>query len=212
MKTIWQSLQTLIMWLILLAGLIVMVAMYTNFNSWLVQPLVRDEEPTNADVIIILGGGVNIDLKILPWGVQERMQTGINLFKEGRANKIIVAGGIVEGQNYSESEFMREYAEFLGVPSTAIYEESLSINTLENAINSFYIMNAYEWETALVVTSYFHTFRACRFFERTGADITCIAAFPSEGFDNNSFRKLIEFRSIVRDYAATAYYYIKGDL
>ncbi|MCH7492397.1 YdcF family protein [Patescibacteria group bacterium] len=210
MKSPLQVVGSFIIWVLLFGSLILAAATFTDLNDVLAKPLIRDEEPKPADVIIVLGGGVVVELDILPWGAQERVRRGVELYKEGLASKIIVAGGLVEGQTYTESQFLREYAEFFGVPSANIIEDNKSLDTYENAIYSMRAMEINEWETAIVVTSDFHTKRACRVFEKQKGNIICVAVPVDPSFDNNYFRNLIEFRSILREYLATAFYSFKG--
>lgn len=192
------------------SAVFILLVTFTNLNKVLVAPLVRDETLQPADVIIILGGGIVTDLKILPWNVQERVNKGVDQYKDGYANKIIVTGGLVKGHDYSESEIMAPYVEFLGVPSDDIIEENKARSTYENAANSLIIMDQQGWETALLVTSDFHTQRACHVFEKINIDITCLAAYKNLGFEGNNFRNLNDFVAIVREYLATVYYFVKG--
>ncbi len=212
MRSPWAAIRLFILWLVLVGSLVVLFALYTPLDQWLAGPLTRDEIPQSADVIIVLGGGVVKEINFLPFGPQERIQKGIELYREGYADHVIMTGGVVKGETYTESQYMRDYAELLGLPSDVIIEESQARDTYENALYSLQIMEEQDWHTALVVTSYFHTRRACNVFAKQDANITCIAAYPSEAFQHNPFRNYIEFRSIIRDYLATVYYGIKGYL
>jgi len=152
---------------------------FTNFYKTIAGPLTRDDIPAKSDVIIVLGGGVVTDLRILPWGAQERVRRGVELYNGGMSENIILAGGQVKGQSYTESEFMKDYAVFLGVDSDVMIEENKSTSTYENAVNSKKIMDEQGWKNALIVTSDFHTMRACRVFEKVGVSTTCVASYKS---------------------------------
>lgn len=201
---------TVLLWFIFSMCVVLLLGTVTNFHTLLAQPLVRDEEPDTRDVIIILGGGIVTDLKMLPWGVQERVDAGLTLYKEGYSENIIVAGGQVQGHSYTESQFMEAYIRQRGFEGPEVIEESKSTSTYENAINSLAIMDEQGWETAFIVTSDYHTERACNVFEKLNADIICIAAYKDIGFKGNFFRNFNEFRATVREYAATVYYLIRG--
>lgn len=121
-----------------------------------------------------------------------------------------MTGGVVKDQNYTESSFMREYAEFLGASPEDIIEERMSKSTYDNAVYSLQIMDENNWQTALLATSDFHTKRACRVFEKVEIDITCLAAYSGSGWKKNSFRKLTDAQSIIREYMAIVYYFVKG--
>lgn len=207
-----NKLATFGLWFIFSIAIFLLLVTFTGVNKILVAPLIRNETPGQADVIIILGGGVVTDLKMLPWAVKERVKRGIELYKEGYADYIIMTGGVVKGQNYTESLFMREYAEFLGASPEDIIEERRSKSTHNNAVYSLQIMDESNWQTALLVTSDFHTKRACRVFEKVEMDITCLAAYPDQGWEKHSFRKLTDTQSIIREYMAMVYYFVRGYL
>jgi len=61
-----RRISTVMLWLMLVSAIFVFSAAFTDFNKVLVAPLVRNEAPQKTDVVIILGGGVVTDLKILP--------------------------------------------------------------------------------------------------------------------------------------------------
>ncbi|MFA5134848.1 MAG: YdcF family protein [Patescibacteria group bacterium] len=203
-----RRIATPILWLLFAAAVLCALFTFTDAYQLLAAPLTNDEEPQQADVVIVLGGGVVTHLKTLPWGVQERVRKGVDLITQGYADSMIVAGGLVKDQTYTESEFMRAYAEFLGVSPDAIIEEGQSLDTHQNAQFSLDIMEAHGWDAALIVTSDFHTRRACNVFEKQNANITCIASHPA--FTGNYYRNLLEAKSVIRDYCATAYYFVMG--
>ncbi len=205
-----SKLATFGLWFIFGIAIFLLLVTFTGINKILVAPLVRNETPRQADVIIVLGGGVVTDLKILPWAVQERVKKGIELYKGDYADSIIVTGGVVKGQNYTESSFMREYAEFLGASPENIIEERRSKSTYDNAVYSLQIMDESNRQTVLLVTSDFHTKRACRVFEKVEIDITCLAAYSDPVWKKSYFRRLLDAQSIFREYMAIVYYFVRG--
>jgi uncharacterized SAM-binding protein YcdF (DUF218 family) len=210
MKKVSQKIATVMLWLMFAACGFVFLATFTNLDSLLVKPLIRDEAPQKADVIIVLGGGVNKDTRALPWGVEERVQKGVELYKDGYADKIIVTGGLIATNSYAESEVMAPYAIQLGVPAADVIQENKAKDTHTNAIYSKKIMDQNNWHTAIMVTSDFHTQRACHVFHKQNISVTCVAAYKNPAFKGNAFRNLIDFRAIARDYLATVYYKLKG--
>ena len=205
-----QKISTIILWLLFVVVIFLFLATFTNLNRILVGPLVRDETPQKADAVIVLGGGVVTDLKILPWGAQERVQRGVELYKQGYVDKVIVTGGLVKGHDYTESDIMAPYTEFLGVAKEDIFKEDKAEDTRGNATYSLEIMQENSWEKVLLVTSDFHTQRACHVFEKLNIDITCLAAYKNPGFEGNYFRNLTDFIVIGREYLATVYYFMRG--
>ncbi|MFH1207804.1 MAG: YdcF family protein [Patescibacteria group bacterium] len=212
MAKVTQKISTIVLWLMFAAAIVLLVATFTNINSLLIKPLVRNDQPLPSDVVIILGGGILRDTHSLPWGVEERVAKGVELFKAGYATKIIVAGGIAHYQGEAESEVMAPYAEMLGVPAEDIIQENKSKNTHTNALNSTKIMQDHGWQRAIVVTSDFHTGRACRIFKKVTQNILCVAAPRHPSFDGNYFRNLMDFRATVREYGAWVYNWLRGNV
>ena len=114
--------------------------------------------PEKSDVIIVLGCSV--------WGdtpsptLQQRINKAYKLYKEGYADKIIASGSKGYGENIYEAEAIKEQLVSLGVPEDHIIEEKKSTNTRENVEFSLEIMKKYKWDSALIVTNYFHIYRS----------------------------------------------------
>lgn len=118
------------------------------------------------DAIIVLAGGFDSKGN-LPKTVRERIQLAATLFKEKKANHIILTG---KWSNYwdhayilpkkTESSLMFDYALPLGIQKKSLYIEDNSQNTYENI---FYCKKIFfepnNWKKILIVTSDFHTFR-----------------------------------------------------
>ncbi|XOU94348.1 MAG: YdcF family protein [Candidatus Kerfeldbacteria bacterium] len=203
---------TIGLWTMFGLSVVLAIFVFTGINNLFVMPLERSEDPQSADVIIVLGGGVVKETRSLPWSVQERMRQGIVLYRQGYATNMILAGGTVSGESYTESEIMKAYAQLLGIAPGDLFEEKSSTSTYENATNSLEIMNDKNWKSALVVTSDYHTKRACKVFEKLDIEIICISASLDSIFEKDGFRRLIDARSIFREYIATVYYYLRGYL
>lgn len=187
--------------------LILLLALFTSLDKIIVKPLIVDEPAQKEDVIIVLGSGVDKDLVALNLQAQERVSRGFNLFKEGYAPYLIVSGGLVKKTNYTEADKLSEYAQKEGLAQDKILKESKSRNTYENAIFSQEIMKEKNWQSALVVTSDYHTKRACQIFRKLKMSVKCLAAPVAQ---DNVYERYEYFRSIVREYGATVYYWLKG--
>ena len=87
-------------------------------NIW--NFLVVSEEPKPSDVIIVISGGI------------DRTPYGVELYKQGYANTILLSGG--------GSGDMEKQALSLGVPKDYILLEQKSGTTFENAKYSFVIV------------------------------------------------------------------------
>lgn len=194
-------------------GTVVFIAVNLLFTAWpaelLQLPLVVYNSPRAADVVIVLGAGARKNGEPLPPQAKERVQRGVNLVAQGYAPTMIVAGGLSKQSGYVEADLMKTYAMSLGLSGDQIVEENRSINTWENAVNSLDIMSRNEWQTALVVTSPYHTLRACAIFHKLKATTSCIGAPLNIISTDTVYERLTDFRSVAREYGAIVYFVLK---
>lgn len=189
----------------LAATLIVATPYPAELLAW---PLTRSEEPVAADVIIVLGAGTRRNPEALPPQAMDRLRTAKTVWDKNLASTVIVAGGFSRRTEKVESKYMKPFLASLGVPAENIIEENQSLDTYQNAVNSLALMDRAGWDTAIVVTSSYHTWRGCRIFRTLGATVTCVAA-PLD--DHGSiYERWINFRSVIREYGAILYYWSRG--
>jgi len=193
--------------LLIISWAILALAVFDGLDNLIVRPLITNEAPQKSDVIIILGGGVDKDIQDTGPAVNQRLDKGIELWQNEYAGYIIVAGGLVKKTNYTEADELSEYTFEKGVPADKIIKELKSLNTYENALFSQEIMKQRGWQTALVTTSDYHTKRACKIFRKLEMNVKCVAASVPQ--DRSSY-KLAYLRAIIREYAATVYYWLRG--
>lgn len=181
----------------------------TNF---LMIPLTLHEQPRPSDVIIVLGAGARKNPPHVPPQAQSRVLEGVLLRKQGYADYIIVSGGYHRHSRLVEAPLMKEYALEQGELSRDVILEARSVDTRANAEFSLAIMAKRNWRTALVVTSPYHTWRACRIFRKLQADVRCIVAPFSLVHMDTVFERLVNLRSVVREYGAIIYGWYRGYL
>ncbi|MGE7625019.1 YdcF family protein [Viridibacillus sp. NPDC096237] len=122
----------------------------SQLTDLLFKNLVDDYE--KGDVIFVPGSSK---------AVIYRLPKAIQLYNEGRANKILFSGGVIwEGTNLTEAQLLKQRAIQLGVPEEDILTEGLSLHTKENVLASLLILDrAFELNNIkriLVVTSSYH--------------------------------------------------------
>lgn len=126
------------------------------------------DAPEPADVIIVLGGGLDpvsgAPLSTLAY----RLERAAELYEAGYAPRLIVSGGQGADEPMSEAESMRRYLVELGIPDDAIILEDRSTNTQQNLEYSKAIMTAENYDSALIVTSDYHLWRALKLAQRVG--------------------------------------------
>lgn len=88
------------------------------------------DNKSKGDCIFVYGGK----------GV-ERVHKAIELYRQGRADYILFAGGLKYGKyQYPEAAMMRDNALKMGIAAEAILTEEISNHTKENAIASLFVL------------------------------------------------------------------------
>lgn len=90
------------------------------------------------------------------------------LYHAGKAQRLLLSGGVVREGEGSEAEAMQTLLLDLGVPASAMVLEGTSQNTRSNAAQSASLLQAQGVDTVILVTSALHMPRARRTFERMG--------------------------------------------
>lgn len=116
-----------------------------------------------SDVAIVLGSKVELDGKPSA-RLEARLGKALELYRRGLFANIIVSGGIGQ-EGYDEARVMRDWLVANGVPAGSVIEDNRGATTWDTAMNSARIMKERGWQSALVVSQYFHVPRcrlACR--------------------------------------------------
>ena len=119
-----------------------------------------------ADVAIILGAST-YNGEVSPV-YQERINHGVMLYHDGYVKKLIVTGGMGEGNFESDASAAKRYAILQGIPETDILTEDTSTITQENLENAKLIMDEYKFDTAIIVSDPLHMRRAMLLAEDAG--------------------------------------------
>ena len=93
--------------------------------------------------------------------VEYRLPKAVQLYKEGRAKKILFSGGMVwEGESRAEAHLLKMKAMEFGIPEEDILIEDLSLHTKENVLASLLVLDRefdlHNIKRLLVVTTAFH--------------------------------------------------------
>ncbi|MCK1977050.1 YdcF family protein [Jeotgalicoccus huakuii] len=130
----------------------------------------------------MLGGGDN-----------GRMQKAAELYHDNYADYVIISP--VRKNIYPQSI---EFAMELGIPKSAIIEEHNATSTYTNATKTLKLMDEYEFDSALVVTSDYHLKRSKMIYDRVNDgkfDLSYISAPSTDGkaWHERSYAKRIWF-------------------
>lgn len=138
---------TILVFLLYIAGNIISICAYS----------IRDER-CEADVAIILGAAT-YNGEVSPV-YRERLNHGVTLYQQGFVAKIIVTGGLGEGNTESDAFIAKGYLISRGIPEADILTEDKSTITQENLENSKLIMDANGYQTAVIVSDPLHMKRS----------------------------------------------------
>lgn len=220
--------------LIVYSSLLILILSSNQFVS---DAVIRSLEfqyiPTsipNADGIVVLGGAIKPQRYPRPSydfsEASDRVIYGVQLFKSGKAPKLIFSGGRIdwlEEGGRPESVDMAAIGELLGVPQSAILQDSTSLNTYENAINVKAILETENIDRILLVTSAIHMPRSVAIFRKLGIELipaptdflTTIGDY-NQGFVGLLLDLLPNASSLnnitkaIKEYVGFAVYWLKG--
>lgn len=182
-----------------------LILLWLAGNHWVSYLLARSLEWQNlpaselpqADVIVILGGGTEAAdyprsaVEINSAG--DRVLHGAHLYKQGAAPHILVSGSSITWMTSSSTSPAQEMTELLvelGVPDQAIWQESQSLNTYENALYCAQFLKGKGINRIILVTSALHFPRAKALFEYQG--LTVIPAPTDFTITQKSWDKMFE--------------------
>lgn len=142
--------------------------------EWRYPPLPAD---ARAPAIVLLGGGTEpivpprTEVEVSDAG--DRILYAAELWRQGRAREIVVAGGrlAVDGRLGPEADDIERLLATMGVPREVIRSERLSRNTEENAVEVKRLLSQSGISRILLVTSAIHMPRAVALFQAQGFDV-----------------------------------------
>jgi len=125
------------------------------------EGLIRDDRLVKADVIVALGGDNRCN----------REKRAAELYRQGWANNVVVSG-IKYPWGFHTGDAARAYVISQGVPQEKISVIRDTLNTRAEAKALEALMRERGWNSAIIVTSAFHSRRATYTIEKTARDLT----------------------------------------
>lgn len=168
--------------LISIAFIILWLSSTTGFSNLLARSLelkyLPPQEIPSAEVMVVLGGGTEpaspprttVEVN----GAGDRVLYAAELYKEGKAEHILLSGGEIEWLGSGSSTPAEDMATLLiqvGVPESALWLETESKNTYENALYAKELLDEQDIHQILLVTSALHMPRAVALFEKQGFEV-----------------------------------------
>ncbi len=209
-------------------------------NAWIAKSLVRSlewqnlttTEIPNAEAIVVLGGATKSAFPPRPTvdlsESGDRVIYAAQLYRQKKAPLIILSGGRIDwrGSGSPESADMATILTSIGIPSQAIIQEPLSLNTYENAVNVRKIIEARGIKKVLLVTSAMHMPRSLKIFQRQGINVIAaptdflvsegelqeLGSTPKAAILNllPDTDNLHQFTTALKEYIGSFVYYLRG--
>jgi uncharacterized SAM-binding protein YcdF (DUF218 family) len=159
---------------------LVIVISYSNVTAHAMDKFVRsDAIPDSADAVVVLSGGVTPDGYLSQQGV-DRALKGVRLAGEGIAPVLL----FTREERRAHGVRSTNEADQLRLAALAHLDRVITTrpvrSTREEALATRDIARYRGWKRIVLVTSPFHSRRACATFERLGLEVSCV---PSESRD-----------------------------
>lgn len=123
-------------------------------------------------VAIVFGAQVYRSGRLSPM-LRDRVEAGVDLYKRGKVDVLLMSGFRDEKSTYDEPGAMRRYAIELGVPAQAIVLDNIGLRTYDSCYRAREIFDVHE---AILVTQNFHLDRALMLCSVLGLDAVGVAA------------------------------------
>lgn len=138
-----------------------------------------------AEVGIVLGGG------------PERLAAAVVLWRRGRVHTLLLSGGLATEGRESQAQIMARQAVAMGVPATALWMDTTSRSTWENAWRTRENLVSRGVRSALVISSDYHLPRVRYVFDQVYRGSAIALAYagtgtPVGGPDTRARRWLVE--------------------
>ena len=160
-----------------IAGILILITAGVAYTTVVVKPaqrLVRsDSLPSSADAVVALSGGINADGYLTQQGA-DRTLKAVELVANGVAPVLLVTreeknmGSVVA----TSAEDQRRIASVGRVPRMLTTRRVRS--TRDEALAVASVARHRGWKRIVLVTSPFHSRRACATFERAGLTVSCV--------------------------------------
>lgn len=147
-------------------------------------------EITPAPVAMVLGASVKLDGTPSD-ALRDRVMVGIQLYKEGKASKLLMTGDD-GGFHANEVATMKRLAVEAGVPETDILVDGQGYRTYESCKRAVQVFNIHK---GIIVTQRFHLARSLYLCSNLGMEAQGVAA------DLQPYERIVFFTA--RDFAAS---------
>jgi vancomycin permeability regulator SanA len=183
--------------------LVVTVVGASAFTVWRAAHTDDASQVERADIIIVLGaaqyGGTPSPV------FRGRLDHAVLLYRQGRADRVMVVGSNEPGDSTTEAEAGREYLVSHGVPTDAVLAEPVGRTTYESLVGAAGYMREHEMHTAFLVSDPWHNAR----IKRMASDLG-IRGYASATWTSAARSEDTRFTGYARETVAYLYYRVFG--
>ena len=126
----------------------------TLFQVWAVG---RSDQARPVDAIVVMGAA-QYDGRPSPQ-LQARLDHALELWNQGLSEVVVVTGGKLPGDRFTEAEASAQYLVDRGVPADAILQERASHNSYDSLVGVRDIVRSHGLGSVLLVSDPFHSLR-----------------------------------------------------
>ena len=148
--------------LLVVCAVVADVAFFSFAPYTSIYPAPTTQEPPTADACAVLFNDFNDNFTGINEETARRVEHGIALFKQGKVQHLIMAGGVRKELKKYGSTLMAEYAQGKGIPQNAILVDSKSYDSFTNLANIQAIMASNHLQNLILISSTHHLARIKR--------------------------------------------------
>lgn len=179
--------------LLIIVATVLIINLYTVLVTRQQIKDLKEIKENDVDCIIVLGAGVrgNNPSPML----EDRLLTGIDLYKQNISNKVIVSGD--HGQtNYDEVNVMKNYLIKNDIPSENIFMDHAGFSTYDSIYRAKEIFKA---KKVVIVTQKYHLYRALYISKELDLEAYGVVA-NKRTYPNQTIRDIREIAARFKDF------------
>lgn len=157
------------------------------------------DEIATVDVAVVLGNRIERDGTPSD-RLKGRLDKAVGLYEQGWFTQVVVSGGMGK-EGYDEASVMRDYLVEHGIPEANVIVDSDGVNTYHTAKKSAQLMAARDWNSAMVISQFFHNSRSKLAMHRFGVQQVYAA--------HADYYEIRDIYSLGREVVAYAYYLLR---
>ena len=166
-----------------------MLVSFTPLTAWLAKDLPRRDSLAPADAVFVAASSIQLDGELTS-AAMSRLIHGLELLSEGTAPAIVLSDLPLPHPSYAGAA--KSLRDHFGIDRETITVSSTE-NTHSEALALARLCRERGWKRVIVVTSPYHSRRACSAVEREGVEVICSPSVETE-FDVENLERSKERR------------------